>query len=58
MNDRQEDGAMLLEELEVVVGGLSRPWAGFWQPSDLAASVNTPSDQDVTAVMPCPVPES
>jgi hypothetical protein len=47
MNKRPENSPLLLEELEVVVGGLSRPWAG-WQPVDLAATSGidgTSSDQ-------------
>jgi hypothetical protein len=51
MSNGQEDGPMLLEELEVVVGGLSRPWAGFWQPADLAGAVTATGDPDVTAPM-------
>jgi hypothetical protein len=41
MDDGQED-AIPLEQLEVVVGGLTRPWAGFWQPADLEPRGSAP----------------
>jgi hypothetical protein len=52
MDNGQEEGAMLLEELEVVVGGLTRPWTGMWQPVDLAAGVTPATAPDVNAPLP------
>ena len=55
MNDVQENGPMLLEELEVVVGGLTRPWAGAWQPADVSVAQSPSTSADAASSSPPPL---
>jgi hypothetical protein len=52
MSNNQGEDAMLLEELEVVVGGLTRPWVGSWQSVDLDKGDTSPIDPDMNPLAP------